>query len=383
MHDPARLDTELLRRIYRAGATIAPLTERIEAERRLPPEALAALVEAGAFKMALPDWLGGHAAGLPTVLAAIEATARADASAGWVVMIGVTSSLMAGWLDTDTTLSIFGPDDAVTSGVFAPMGRAAPVTGGYRVTGQWPFASGCEHARHRMVGAFVEDGGPLRFRCFLFNAEQTTVVDTWRVSGLCGTGSHDLVIDGAFVPPNRCFSLVDDPPRPIAPLLSVPVFGVLAAGIAAVSLGIAHSAIEALTTLATRRPSGLARRALAQRELVQLAVARAEAKRSAARAWLMETAQAAILAASEGEDPVPVGLRARLRNAACHAVSESAAAVDLMYEAGGGASIYESNPLQRHFRDVHVATQHLMVTPSTQGLIGRIMLGLETDTSRV
>jgi alkylation response protein AidB-like acyl-CoA dehydrogenase len=78
-----------------------------------------------------------------------------------------------------------------------------------------------------------------------------------------------------------------------------------------------------------------------------------------------------------------VGLRARLRNAACHAVAESAAAVGLMYEAGGGASIYQSNPLQRHFRDVHVATQHLMVTPSTQGLIGRIMLGLETDTSQV
>jgi len=383
MHGPEHLDTELLRRIYRAGAVIAPLTDRIEAERRLPPEALAALVEAGAFKMALPDGLGGASAGLPTALAAIEAATRADASAGWTVMIAVTSSLMAGWLDADTAMEVFGSADAVTSGVFAPMGRAVPVNGGFRLTGQWPFASGCEHAHHRMVGAFIEDGGPPRFRCFLLRAEQTTVVDTWRVSGLCGTGSHDLVVADAFVPSNRCFSLVDDAPQPIAPLLSVPVFGVLASGIAAVSLGIAHSAIEALTTMASRRSSGLARRSLAQREIVQLAVARAEAKRSAARAWLMETAQAAILAASEGAPPVPLGVRARLRNAACHAVSESAAAVDLMYEAGGGASIYASNPLQRHFRDVHVATQHLMVTASTQGLVGRIMLGLETDTSQV
>ncbi len=383
MDEAARLDTEALRRIYRATQQIAPFAAAIEAERRMPPEVLEALVAAGAFKLALPQALGGAAAGLPTVLAAIEAIARADASAGWTVMIAITSSLMCGWMDDATNEEIFGPDDSVASGVFAPMGEAHPVTNGFRVSGQWPYASGCEHAQHRMVGALVRTGGMPEMRCFVFKAEQTTIVDTWDVSGLRGTGSHDLLIDEAFVPVNRSFSLVDDPPRRVAPLLGVPVFGVLAAGIAAVSLGIAHSAIGALNTLANSKATLNGRRGLAQRELVQLAVARAEAKRCAARAWLFETAETAMLTASEEDTPAPVPMRARLRNAACHAVRESADAVDLMYEAGGGASVYDHNPLQRHFRDVHVATQHMMVTPQVQALVGRVLLGLETDTSQL
>ena len=383
MDDAAALDTEALRHIYKASQLVAPHSAIIEVERRMPPEVLDALVDAGAFKLALPRDLGGSAAGLPTVLAAIEAIARADASAGWTVMIGITSSLMCGWLDDESNLEIFGPDDALASGVFAPMGEAHAVAHGFRVSGQWPYASGCEHAQHRMVGALVKsDSGMPEMRCFVFKAEQTTIVDTWEVSGLRGTGSHDLLIEGAFVPTNRSFSLIDDPRRPIAPLLNVPVFGVLAAGIAAVSLGIAHSSIGALSMLASGKGAVPGRRGLGHRELVQVAVARAEAKRAAARAWLFETAQTAMMTA-EDELPTPIAMRARLRNAACHAVRECADAVDLMYEAGGGASVYDRNPLQRHFRDVHVVTQHMMVAPAVQSVVGRVLLGIEADTSQL
>jgi alkylation response protein AidB-like acyl-CoA dehydrogenase len=115
------------------------------------------------------------------------------------------------------------------------------------------------------------------------------------------------------------------------------------------------------------------KRGIAHRELVQLQVARAEAKVQSARAFLHQ----AMHDVGEGT----LRARAMLRLAASNAATESAAAVDLAYEAGGATSIYSKHPLQRHFRDVHVATQHLMVSSTSTILAGRVLLDVESDTS--
>src|SRR5579883_2860021 len=127
---------EPLSRARRAAAAIGPLASRIEAERRLPREAVSALVEAGVFKLMVPRAYGGEEAPLLTTLAVLEEIARADGSAGWCAMIGASSGLMCAYLDDETAREIYGPADAVTCGVFAPMGRAVPVDGGYRVSGR-------------------------------------------------------------------------------------------------------------------------------------------------------------------------------------------------------------------------------------------------------
>jgi alkylation response protein AidB-like acyl-CoA dehydrogenase len=363
------VDEACLLRARAAAERVAPLAARIEAERRLPAEAVAALVDVGVFKLFVPRELGGQEASVTTLVAVLEALAHGDGALGWCAMIGATSSLMCGFLPEAVAREVFAPAGVTACGVFAPVGRATPVDGGFRVSGRWPFASGCEHSAWRMGGAIVGDrvDDP---RSMLFRAEDTRVVDTWDTSGLRGTGSHDLEVDDVFVPAERSFSLLHDRPRGLG---HVPFFGALAAGVAAVALGIARSAIDTLVAVArAKHPLG-AKRSIAHRELVQLAVARAQAKVQAGRAFLDAAVANAAAATLE--------TRAQLRLAACHATSEAAAAVDLMYEAAGATSIYSKSPLQRCFRDVHVATQHIMVSPTAALQVGKLLVGVDTDTA--
>ena len=379
------IDSSLLDRARVAAREIAPRADAIEEARRLPPDVVAALVEAGVFALAVPRSLGGHEATAATLLAVIEEIARADGAAGWCAMIGASSALMSAYLDETVAREVYGEPGAITCGVFAPMGRAIAAPGGFRVSGRWPFASGCEHSGWRMGGAIVEGASPLPsgapdVRSMLFRADETRILDTWRTSGLRGTGSHDLEVADVFVPTARSFSFFSDAPREQGALYRLPFFGVLAAAVAAVTLGIGRHALESVIELAQKKHPLGAKRSLAHRELVQLRVAQAEAKLSGARALLFETL-GAVEHAAEAGDPASLAARARLRLAAAHAASESAAAVDLAYHAGGATSIYEKSPLQRCFRDVHVATQHAMVGDASATLAGRVLLGLESDTS--
>jgi alkylation response protein AidB-like acyl-CoA dehydrogenase len=272
----------------------------------------------------------------------------------------------------------------VTCGVFAPMGRATPVDGGYRVSGRWPLASGCEHSAWRMGGAIVVGDDPELLptgapdvRSVLFRADEAKVIDTWDTSGLRGTGSHDLEVVDVLVPKERTFSLLSGWPKHAG--YTLPFFGVLAAGVAAVGLGIARAAIDGFVLTAKTKTSQGSKRTLAQRELVQVEVARAEAKVSAARAFLFAALEEAAGDASGAVASVTA--RARLRLAAAHAAESAAAATTQMYHAGGASAVYTKNPLQRHLRDVHVVTQHLMVGDAATTMAGRVLLDLETDTT--
>jgi alkylation response protein AidB-like acyl-CoA dehydrogenase len=206
------------------------------------------------------------------------------------------------------------------------------------------------------------------------------IIDTWDVAGLRGTGSHDIAVEDRFVPGARSLSLISDRPRADGPLYAFPVFGLLALGIAAAALGIARRALDELVVLARDKTPTGSRRRLAERPAIQAEVARAEATLGAARAFLLATVDAAWTRA-RAAGVIDVRERARLRLAATHATLASADAVDRMYSAGGGTAVYAASPLQRCFRDIHVATQHMMVAPATLELAGRILLGLEADTA--
>jgi len=217
-------------------------------------------------------------------------------------------------------------------------------------------------------------------RLMLFPAGEARIIDTWTVAGLRGTGSHDIAVEDLFVPHERSFSLVTDPSLHARPLYAFPMFGLLALGIAAVTLGIARGAIDDLVELAGAKTPTYSRRLLGERATVQADVARAEAVLGSARALVFETIDEA-WARAQSDGAIDVRARARLRLAAAHAATAAARAVDLMYDAGGGTVVYASSPLQRRFRDVHVATQHVLVAPATLELVGRILLGLESDTT--
>lgn len=376
-------DREILARAEVAARIVGPLAARSEALGRLAPECVEALQQSGAFKLLVPRAYGGAECSVADYVSALERVARADGAAGWCAMIGATSGMVAAWLPDELSREVFTAPDATTCGVFAPTGRASITDEGLHIRGRWSFASGCEHASWRMVGVVMCDGDVPRTlahggpdaRCVLLRADETRVTPNWNVLGLRGTGSHDLVVEGVTVPASRCFSLFE-PARHGGALYRAAVFGVLAAGVAAVALGIAAAAVDRFVALAREKVPMGARRSLAHRELAQHAVATAEARVRAARLLVLDAAERV----NAGDDDAsPVERRASLRLAACHASREATAAVELLYNAAGAGAIRDAEPLQRMFRDVHVASQHAMVADAVTVLTGRVRLGLDTD----
>jgi alkylation response protein AidB-like acyl-CoA dehydrogenase len=219
-------------------------------------------------------------------------------------------------------------------------------------------------------------------RMLMFPRRDATVHDTWNVIGLSGTGSHDMEVDDLLVPRSRAISLVTDKPRIDAALYKFPVFGCLAVGIAAVSVGIARRAIDELVELAGGKTPMGSRKRLCDRGVVQVEIAQAEALQRSARSFLVETVGETYHEA-ERYGEISVRQRALLRLSACNAVRQARRAVDRMYEAGGGTSIYRRSPLQRCLRDVHAATQHLMVGSATMEMAGRVLAGVDVDASQL
>ena len=377
-----------------AARRIAPLalaeSEAIERDRSLPGGLLGELVDGGLMNMCLPASLGGMEAEPADMIEAIAELARADGASAWCAMIASTSSLLGAYLPAERGAQIYEGGRCVTGGVFAPWGRAERRADGFLVSGRWSFVSGVQHCDWVMGGCVVHDGeqpellegGGPDVRLMLMPRESVEVIDTWSVSGLRGTGSHDMEVRDELVPLELGVSLFTDRPVVDRPLYAFPLFGLLAVGIAAVALGIARGAIDDLVELAAGKTPAASSKTLAQRPVLQAEVARAEANLRAARALMLEAARDAMEAAEAG-GAMPVAERLALRLAATHTTETAAAAVTAMYHAGGGSSIYDSSRLQRRLRDIHVATQHMMIAPPTWELSGRLLLGLATDTTQL
>jgi alkylation response protein AidB-like acyl-CoA dehydrogenase len=375
---------EAARRLVPLAADTA---SQADANRRLAPELVEGLRDSGLLRMLVPSVLGGGETTPAGMVSAVEELARADGAAGWCLAVAATSGVLAGYLPREEAREVFGDPRGWVGGVFAPKGRAKPTQAGeLKVSGRWPFASGVDHCDWLMGGCLVEgegnegDGGrraadgPPDTRLALVPAHAVSVIDTWEVAGLRATGSHDFEVDSATVPEARTVSLISDEQRADGPLYAFPVFGLLALAIAAVGTGIARGAVDDLVELAGGKVPAMATRKLADHPDTQIRVARAEAALRAARALVgSEVAQAWEEAVQTGD--VDMERRAGLRMAASHAMSTAAGVVDEMYRLAGGGAVYAKSPLQRRFRDVHVATQHMLVNPSTWEFAGRVMLG--------
>ena len=376
--------TDILAAIHELVPTIRARAAEIEQARRMPADLARSLAAAGLFRMAVPKEAGGLELEPTAMLRAIEAAGAADASVGWCVMIGATSGVTAAYLPMPLAREIFGPADCIVGGVFAPMGNAVIDGDGYLLTGRWAWASGSANCRWLIGGALVAENGELRKlangmpeeRRLIFPAEAATLNDTWHSSGLCGTGSGEMVVANLRVPRERAVSY--DAPVASGALYAFPFFGLLALGIAAVALGNARGAIEDLVELAGgKQPLG-SRRTLAERHSAQSTLAVAEASLRSARAFFYEAVDEAWQMARRN-GTVDMRHRASLRLAATHATRTAADVARSMYDLGGGSSVFLSSPLQRRFRDGHVATQHIMVAPPTFELTGRVFMGLPVD----
>jgi alkylation response protein AidB-like acyl-CoA dehydrogenase len=371
-----------------AAAALAPqiraARDEVESKRRLPTALAQALDQAGLLQLSLPRSMGGPETDPLTALRAIEQLSRADGSVGWCAMISSGMASFAGWLRADVGRAMFGqPPHFRGAGSFRPLGEAHLVDGGYRVRGQWDYASGINHANWVTFNCKVVDdrgprlspsGTPLT-RMMLAPVETATVLDVWDVLGMRGTGSNDFVLNDVFVPEEHTFPLYGPPQEPgplYNPGMSLVATWAITAGN---SLGMARGAMDAFVELATQAGTTTSTTLLRDRAPIQVTVAQAEATISAARAYLLDAVGTAWQAACDGvEDPVRELAQARV--AITHAMRESVRAVDLLFHAAGTNAIHRKHPLERFFRDVHVAVQHGAGVLSNFESGGQALLGL-------
>lgn len=371
--------------IIESARALRPLVEsardEMEAQRRMPARLVQAMAGARLFHLHVPTSLGGLEVDPMTFMRVIEEVSQADGSAGWNLMIGAGCGMFAGFMPEHVAKEAFGGPNDVAAAALAPRGRAVAEDGGYRVNGRWSFGSGIHHATWVAGGCIVfdgdtprTDGGAPVIRLMLVPASEVEIHDIWHVSGLRGTGSEDFSISDVFVAEERAFLFE---PYQDGPLYRMPLTYFLAQ-IAVVPLGIARAAIDALIDLATSKVPMRFGSVLTLREraMAQVGVARAEALLGSARAYFYEALEEMWETIKAG-DEASIDQRAKLRLATCNVATACAQAVDLAYHTGGGSSIYNGSLLQRCFRDVHAATQHMAVAPDGMEDAGRVLFGLQ------
>jgi alkylation response protein AidB-like acyl-CoA dehydrogenase len=377
---PADTSEAILHSVRALLPTIASRSDEIEQARRLPLDLVARLRDAGCFRVLVPRRLGGAGLGLPAFTAMVGELARADGSVGWTVMIGSAAPVILGKLPGEAFAAVYaGGPDVVVAGTFNPTGVATPVDGGFRVSGRWSFASGCQHADWFVAHCVVDDGRVPPIRMMVVPAEDVEILDTWTVAGLCGTGSHDFTMDDRFVPTASTFAVFDDGGVE-GPLGLIPELCLSSLGIASVALAVAEGALDEVTTLASAKVPMFAGTTLAANPLFRHRLGAADADLRAARALLDATIAATWASAVSGEQPTLVQ-RARIRSAAAWVTDAAAAVVDMAYSAGGGSALYSTSPLQRRLRDVHAITQHFAVKPDTFTLAGAVLADQDVDTT--
>jgi alkylation response protein AidB-like acyl-CoA dehydrogenase len=368
-----------------AVRSVAPIIdehlETIERDRLLPKAVARALIDAGVFRMLIPCSLGGDELDPLTVCKVVEELSIRDGAVGWCAMIGACNGLFGGLLPRAGAAEIYADRDVVLAGQFRPSGTAVQVDDGYRVTGRWPFASGIMHSRWLMGGCQIVEpagAGTGAARLMFMPREDATVVDTWHVGGLRGTGSHDFEVKDVFVPASRTVSFADPPVEP-GPLYSLPSIAMFATMIASVPLGIARHAIEAFKQLGGVKKPMFSQALLRDGAVAQSHLGEAEAFLRAGRAFLFESLGSAWQIAQRGER-LTWHDRGLLWLSATQAVTQAVHAVDLVYRAGGAASVYTSTQLERCLRDIRTASQHMTVMTTNYEVAGQLFFG--KDVSR-
>jgi alkylation response protein AidB-like acyl-CoA dehydrogenase len=379
-----RLGQDLHQRLSALNDDIRSAAPEAERSRTVPQSLIDAFARAGLFRLWLPEELSGEMADFKTLLLLVEEVAQVDGSIGWTVMIGATTAAFAGRLPPEGCAEVFADAHAIGGGSVIPRGQALVTDGGYRVTGRWPFASGCMHATWLIANSRViengspcmtDDGMPVTKGMFL-PADACEIIDTWRSPGLCGTGSHDFEVADVFVPEQLTAPFGETKATRPEPLYRLPLRTLLGYPIGAVSLGLARASLDAFEALAGggQTPS-LGSTEVRTRASIQAEVGRAESALAASRSFYFDVADE-VYEAAFSEEPLPLPLAVRSMLAASQAAETAREVTSTMFQLGGSSSIQSPNTIERCFRDAHTAAQHVAVAPANWETAGRHFLGL-------
>jgi alkylation response protein AidB-like acyl-CoA dehydrogenase len=369
------------------GSLIAATADEIERSQTIPEPLLTRIHDARLARMLLPRSAGGDQVEPWTYLYAIEELSRHDGSVGWNLFVANSSAIIAPFIPLDTAKAIYADPRSIISWGPPNQHKATAEPGGYRVSGEWHFASGSRQAN--WMGAHCQviepDGSPRlnRFgrpaiRTLLFRKEHTQPIQDWNPIGMRGTASEGYRVTNLFVP--EAYSGTREDPalrRDRGPLYAFTTPGLYAVGVAGVAFGIARAMLDAFITLATEKtPRGLPR--LADSPVVQSDVARREASLGAARAWLVEILKD-IWATADDVAPIDLDARLRVRLGCAHAIQTSVEVADYVYKAAGTSAIFPGTPFERRFRDIHTLSQQIQSRDAHFEAVGRVMFNGDPD----
>lgn len=351
-----------------------------EAQRHLSEEVVAAMRKAGLFRILLPKAYGGLELPMKDALEVIAAVSAADGAAGWCLLKGAASNQMAGYLPEETAKQIWQDPSVVVAGNFNPVrGKAVRAPGGWYLSGRWDWGTGARHSQWLIGGGMeipsadaqaplMTDKGPV-VKAFIFEAALARYSDTWFTHGMCATGSIEFAVDNLFVPDAFVFDGVFAKPTDPGVPYRLPYAEQAALPHGALAVGIARGALANFKELATTKTPLMTRSLLAQRERIQHETGLAVAAVEAAWATLLFSTDAAW-----GNMPgLPAG--ARLTLAATQATHACVDAVDRLYRMAGGTAVFSASPLQRQWRDIHVAASHILVNEDKYTSLGQAFLG--------
>jgi alkylation response protein AidB-like acyl-CoA dehydrogenase len=360
-----------------------------EALRTMPRDLVEAARRAGLFRIAVPRSLGGLELDPVSIIEVIEEISRADGAAGWTVLIGNSVSFFA-WLEPSATRAALGDHpDVISTGVFGPAGRAVRTGDGEHLVlnGRWAYNSGCVHADWFQVGFLLMEGdepavrpdGRPDWRFAYVRREQAEVIDTWRSTGLRGTGSHDVAVHGALIPEALTAMPMFDQPRHESALLEVGFRALTAVLLAGFPLGVARRALDEIMAIAPAKSRWGQEATIAGDHHAQLQLGRAEGALLSARALAME-------AFGQAWDSIIVdgtttrAQQSRMMLAAQQAMEAALRVVDIAHQLAGSSATHEAHPLGRCFRDLHAARQHIIFSGELFAEFARERLAIPSDT---
>jgi indole-3-acetate monooxygenase len=381
---------ELLDRVERIAPLLREQAASAETNRRLSGTTWDAMFDAGLFAMLAPRAHGGLELAPTDAMPVWEAVARVDPSAAWNLVMNQAIAAMVAWLPETGWREVLRDGPTTIAGALNPPAAATRADGGWRITGQCPFGSGCHNAVWLAMPAVEMDGDepkvdpstghPAPFGVLLPRA-QATILDTWNTVGMRGTGSHDFAVRDLFVPDHLTASI-----EPLGtpalgyegPLYRMwPWCGIVGEG--SVSVGVAAAAVDAAVELCRTKTPAYNTIPLREQQLAQFQIGKARSRVEAARDTLHCAAVETYDEVARTGKLLSIDAKIRLQLAVCFAAEACAEAVRLVNDAVGASSIRLDRPFERHFRDVHVLMQHSDKSSARYATAGRLLFGLEND----
>ncbi len=392
MGETAKLTEELVQRARAIAPAIAARAEEAERNRRVADETISEVSNAGLFEIMVPRRYGGHELGITSMVKVMKALSPLDVSTGWTLAFYMVHNWMWNLLPEEAQQEIFSDGPSCLGPVMvAPTVKARPEAGGYRINGRAKWGTGSSHAQWCMVSGIIEEdrqevaeGQPPRppaVRMFAMPWSEAKREDTWRTSGMAATASHDVVFDNIFIPGHRVMDAT--PPRSgeaegarihnssvytaaFTPMLCLAALSAIVGG----TLGAAGHAVDrAKTFLSTY--SG---KSSVDNPALQIRLAKADLAAATASTMIDSLAEEA--EADALTPPVPIERRARQRAMSSYIASTCRDAVTLLAQGSGASGHMSNSPIQRAFRDINMASCHVVFDQDpTMELHGKMLVG--------